>query len=50
MEMFNKLQSNALVKAEELDDDCERGMFRAHNILVSLHRHKAIAPGLLSKL
>ena len=45
MKMFHKLLSNPLVKDEEMDDDCERGMFRAYNILTCLNSHKAISSG-----
>ena len=36
MEQFHKLQSYSLVKEEEMDDDCERGMFRAYHVYTSL--------------
>ena len=43
--MFYVLQSNSLVKDEEMDDDCERGMFRAYNIFTCLSSYKAISSG-----
>lgn len=36
MHYFNKMAKNAIVKDKEMDDDAERGLFRAYHILVSL--------------
>jgi inositol 1,4,5-triphosphate receptor type 1 len=40
--MFHELKSNELIEKKEMDDDCERGMFRSYHTLVSLMECKAI--------
>ena len=41
MGFFHELQSHPLVKDEQMDDDCERGMYRAYQILVALMDYEA---------
>ena len=41
MGFFHALQSHPLVKDEQMDDDCERGMYRAYHILAALMDYEA---------
>lgn len=50
MKMFHVLQSNSFIEGEKMDDDCERGMFRAYSILTCLSQYKAISTGHSGKL
>lgn len=42
MKKFKQLQCLSFIKDEQMDDDCERGMYRAYNILACLERSKYI--------
>ena len=42
MSLFYELQSHPLIRDEEMDDDCQRGMFRAYHTLVTLVENEAI--------
>ena len=41
MGFFHELQSHPVVKQEQMDDDCERGMYRAYHILIALMDYEA---------
>ena len=41
MGFFHKLQSHRIVRQEQMDDDCERGMYRACHILAALMDYEA---------
>lgn len=36
IEFLQVMRSNAVIRRKEMDDDCERGMFRAYHILTTL--------------
>ena len=36
MEFFRTMQSHPIIRKKEMDDDCERAMFRAYHILLAL--------------
>ena len=42
MSLFHELKSHSLVKKKQMDDDCERGMFKAYHALLSLIDYDAI--------
>ena len=42
MALFYELKSHPLVRKKRMDDDCERGMFKAYHILVTLIGYEAI--------
>ena len=41
IEQFHTWQALPLVKDEKMDDDCERGSFRAYQIIASLREYGA---------
>ena len=41
IERFHYWQAVSLVKDEKMDDDCERGSFRAYHIIASLREYGA---------
>lgn len=49
MKTFKQLQLSPFVKAQKMDDDCERGMFRAYNILACLNKNKSVSTKIPSK-
>ncbi|XP_019861438.1 PREDICTED: uncharacterized protein LOC100634093 isoform X2 [Amphimedon queenslandica] len=42
MDMFYQLKSHPLVRREQMDDDCERGLYKTYQVLVTLIDYKAI--------
>ena len=40
---FYILQSHPLIMRKQMDDDCQRGMFRAYHIVISLMEYQAIS-------
>lgn len=43
MTLFYELQAHPLVRSKQMDDDCQRGMFKAYHSLVTLIEYEAIS-------
>lgn len=43
MKLFFDLQTHPFVRKHQMDDDCERGLFKAYHILVTLMDYNAIS-------
>lgn len=39
IEFLQAMRSHIVIRRKEMDDDCERGMFRAYHILTTLIEH-----------
>ena len=42
MKLFHDLQSHPLVRKKQMDDDCERGQYKAHHAIIALIDYGAI--------
>lgn len=49
MKQFHDLQSHPIVRKKQMDDDCERGQYKAHHAIVTLIDYGAIQLKNLSK-
>ena len=42
MALFYELKSHPLVRKKQMNDDCERGMFKAYHVVVTLIDYEVI--------